>query len=309
MGYKVWFLMVHQFSGFLDLLNRYSNILVALATLVYVVLTYRMLRALRRESTRELRLRHLQDIKEKVVQPLHDWINQSAVPALRGGANFLVVTSRPFQRQNVALGEPAYDCKLGLEVSLHPRDAIGGHLFWHTKQSHFPKELDAAEHLLEEIEKLTSDSLSVARQWADEMAKATPLLRGSGTVGTNECADSDFLATVCLTSLIANREPDLRVQVLVHGALEISDSGGRPVARGATDTVRAWYSSAKKIAAEGWQASGLGERVQDLLRETILVSELVSRLNLTYDLRGDCEYIGGRNPGRIKRLWRRLMRR
>ena len=70
MGYKVWFLMVHQFSGFLDLLNRYSNILVALATLVYVVLTYRMLRALRRESTRELRLRHLQDIKEKVVQPL-----------------------------------------------------------------------------------------------------------------------------------------------------------------------------------------------------------------------------------------------
>jgi len=44
--------MMHMFWRFLGLLKDYSNVLVALATLVYVVLTYRILRALRRESTR-----------------------------------------------------------------------------------------------------------------------------------------------------------------------------------------------------------------------------------------------------------------
>jgi hypothetical protein len=303
---------MHPTWRFLDLLKDYSNVLVALATLVYVVLTYQMLKALHRGSTRELRLRHLQDIKEKAVQPLHEWIKSRAVPALKGEsnlqANFLIVSSTPIRRENVGLGEPAYDYKRGLAVNLHPSDAKTEHLYFHAKEIHFPKELDAAEHLLVEIEKLASDSLSVARNWADEMAKATALPRVSGTNCPTDCADSDFLAALCLKSLIAGREPDLRVSNPALDALEISDYAGTVVARGLTKDIQAWYSNAKKIATDGWQTSGLSERFQDVRREAIVVSEYVGRLELTYDLRGDCEYIGGRNPGRIKRLWQRLMR-
>ena len=44
-------------------LNEYATLIGAVATVVYVTLTYTMLRVLRRESLRDQRLRQLADIK------------------------------------------------------------------------------------------------------------------------------------------------------------------------------------------------------------------------------------------------------
>jgi hypothetical protein len=140
--------MTALFWNFLDLLKNYANVLVALATLVYVALTYRMLGALRRESTRELRLRHLEDIKSQVVKPMLNWFDSQAIPALKGETSFVVVTATPTQRENVELGESPYDFKRELAVNVKPSDAKKGHLFYHAKEIHYQKELNEAEILL-----------------------------------------------------------------------------------------------------------------------------------------------------------------
>lgn len=299
--------MRHWFWSFLEWLKDYANVMVALATLLYVALTYRMLKALRRESTRELRLRHLQDIKSQVVQPIHEWIERRAIPVLKGQGDLLGVGSTPIQRQNVELGEPPFEYRRELVLQISPRDLRRSHLFFHSKEIHFPNELTAAERFLGDFEKLMSDCLTVARSWADEIASRTPLSRLSGTSGAQEVADSDFFAALYVKSLAGCREPELRVNTPAPGGMEIFDNySGTLIARGPTEVIRPLYSNAKKLANDEWKKSGLGGRFQDLLKKAILVSDYVGRLKLTYDLKGDCEYVGGRNPGRIKRSWHRL---
>ncbi len=304
------FVMRHPLWSFLEWLKDYANVLVALATLVYVVLTYRMLKALRRESTRELRLRHLEDIKSQVVKPIHKWIESRAIPVLKGQGDLLGVGSTPIQRQNVELGEPAFEYRRELVLQISPQDLKRSHLFFHAKEMHFSKELARAENFLGDFEKLLSDCLTITKSWADAIAKATPLSRVSGTSGPQEGADPDFFAALYLKSLAGGREPEVRVNIPAPGGMEIFDNySGTLIARGPTEVIRSLHHNAKKVANDGWQKSGLGQRFQDLLRVASVVSNYVGRLELTYDLKGDCEYVGGRNPGRINRLWNRSARR
>lgn len=297
--------MRHWLLSFLHWLKDYANVLVALATLMYVVLTYRMLRALRRQSTRELRLRHLEDIKSQVVEPMLQWIESKAIPVLKGEQNLVFVTSAPIQREKVALGEPVFDFRRELAVQINPGDARRGHLFVHARDIHFRKELSAAEFLIAELDGFLSDCLALAKNWADEMASATTLVRGPAS--TQEFADSDYFAALSLKCLAGQVSPQLRVNVPAPGGLEIFDSyTSTQIARGPTEVTRSWHENAWKVAREGWQGSGFARRLKELLTEAALVGELVSRLRLTYDLKGDCEYIGGRDPGRVKRLWQRL---
>jgi hypothetical protein len=228
---------------------------------------------------------------------------------LNGQGELLGVSSTPIQRQNVELGEPAFDYRRELVLQISPRDLKKSHLFFHAKEIHFPKELTAAENFLRDFEKLMSDCLTAATSWADEIAKATPLPRISGTSGPQEGADSDFFAALYLKCLAGARDPELRVSIPAPGGMEIFDNySGTLIARSPTEVIRSLHSNAKKVASDAWQTSGLGKRFQDLLKAATVVSNYVGRLELTYDLKGDCEYIGGRNPGRIKRFWQRFAR-
>ena len=70
--------------------------------------------------------------------------------------------------------------------------------------------------------------------------------------------------------------------------------------------VRSWKDKASRTVREEWARSNLGTRVSELLVQAVLVSTIMNKLELTYDLSGDCDYVGG-EPRRLAAALRRLL--
>ena len=292
--------------GLLKKLNEYASLLAATGTFVYVFLTFQMLRALKRESTREHRLRHLEDIKRQVAQPTREWLKSVVIPMLTGNTPSVLPKNVLKPKSHVTLGEPGYEIGRELASEFIAVETTSSQLFLHAKEEHFPGELSALARLVDQLTYLFEDCLSFVKSCADKMANNTPLPRVPTSPVSGEFADSDFLAAICFSDLLGRRVPEFRVNIPAVGGMEVSTNTGRMLARGPSDSVRAWSVKGVELIVEEWRKGGLPKRVAESHVLAIAVSTYLARLELTYDLIGNCKFVGGRGPGLASRVRRRL---
>jgi hypothetical protein len=298
------------FGRILEVLNTYANLLLVVITATYVWLTWRNLKALQRASLRERALRHLDDIKRDVVQPVLKWLESEATRKLKGlpQPQLILVKTAAIPRTKPALGEPDYDWRRQLDHALEDPRVISGELFSHVKQIHFPKQLYEFEAFVGTLRQAASDSAAFARECADRIASSTGLQRAAATDNVGEAADSDTLVEVCFRDMVAGRpRPQIGMQVPAAGALQVHDIySGRPLGRGLTAPTKAWVEGGVALFEDQWAKSGLPQRIRSLLETAASVHRTFEGLEFTYALPGDCEYIGGRGPGLFQRVWLRL---
>jgi hypothetical protein len=290
---------------FLHWLNEYANAFLALLTFVYVALTYRMLKALRRESTREHRLRHLEDIKAKVARPLREWLTSSAIPVLEGKIPPVFPGVIRVKRPNAQLGEHTHEDRLEM-VSHSTNIERGGHLFKHTQDNHFPTQFNAVEYFISDFQGLLNDFLEQTEIWASAAARATTLPRVTNpSPPPGEFADSDYIAALYLRYLISGNAPELKLTHPVPDATAVKEPGsGRPIAQAETRKVRSWLEASREIVERGWKENDFAARTRNALTTALLVREYLARLELTYDLGSDCEYVGGQRAWNFGKLLR-----
>jgi hypothetical protein len=291
-------------------LNHYATLISAGATVVYVTLTYTMLRVLRRESMRDQRLRHLADIKRKVITPIKQWLDNVVVPGLTGQS--LMVSVREVQRPRtyIRLGEPNMQTFRELGCDLRAPEAIKNPLFLHAKDEHFPDELELVQVSMAKLEPLLSGLRQFANECADEIAEATSLQRNyPAAAGSAEFANSDFLTALYMKHFLARNEPSFEESPKAADGMELTvDSGATVVARGASGDVRSWQGSAQGLLFERWQKSDLGKLALEAIDQALHASAKLNELQFTYELKGDCRYLGAPGPSRIKVGLRSLRR-
>lgn len=295
----------------IDALSRYANLLLVVITSAYVWLTWRNLKALQRASLRERELRHLEDIKNNVVRPFIRWLDEVAVPALKGNILLVEVKWPAVPKPKVTLGEFPYEFPRQLDCAISKPEMTCGGLFLHAKQAHFTAQLGESEKFLGALWQLTSDFTALARKCAKRIADLTSLPRATETGNPPEFADSDTLVEVCLRDYLAGRPtPQIGMQVPAPGGLEVRDTyRAKVLGKGPTEPTKAWVEKGDEMVRELLAKSGLLERVGQLLDVAGAVRRTLEELEFTYDLPSDCEYVGGATLGPFKRIWRRLRHR
>jgi|GEM_PF-5104997 len=292
-----------------ELLNQYANLLLVFITTAYVVLTGVSLYAVRRASFRERAARHLDDIKRDALQPAIESL-KAAVATLKGNSLLIQVKTFAKPKPQILLdGETCdYVRKLdlafdGSEVNLLRLQTIANSvLFSHAQQLHFPKPLREFTLFADDIQRLASDFAILSADCADRIAKSTDLPRNSEHDNLPEFADSDTLVEVCVrdrlldwpTSRIGMRE-------LAGGGLEVYDAFvHRVLGRGLHEPARNWVEGGVALFREQLAKSDLQKRIGLLVQTADSLQRALQGLELTYDLPGDCQYIGGPKGTRLR---------
>lgn len=281
---------------FLDWFNRYANLLLVFVTGSYVWLTWQNLKALQRASLRERELRHLEDTKRSVVYPLIEWIDSEAVQKLSGRSPLIQVKTLVVPKLTAPLGEGSYDFPRQLDSTLNEPKGISSALFMHAREIHFRKQLSEFEAFLATLRQFSSDCVTLARNCADRSASSTSLQRATADDRVPEAADSDALVEICLRDiLVGHPKAQIGFNSPVAGALQVSDRvSGRVIGKGPSDAVRSWVESGVARVQDEWARSGLRGKIEALLNDAANVRRTLEAVVFTYDLHGDCEYVGGR---------------
>ncbi len=281
---------------FLDWLNRYASLLLVLVTASYVWLTWRNLKALQRVSLRERELRHLEDMKQYVVRPLIEWIDSEAIQKLTGRSPLIQVKTVAVPKPTAPLGEWSYDYPRRLDSALEEPKGISSALFLHTREVHFYTQLSEFEAFLRTVRQVVSDLVGLARNCADRSASSTSLQRTLANDRVTEAADSDSLVEICLRDiLLGHPKPQMGFQPRDAGGLEVRDGySGQIVGKGPEKVVRPWAESGVARVQDEWARSGLRGKMEALLNDAADVHRTLEAVEFTYNLKGDCEYVGGR---------------
>ena len=300
--------MIQTLAGMLDFLNRYSNLLLAVLTALYVVLTWRSLAALRRASLGDRETRHLDDMKRTVVRPLTAWLDEEAVAKLKGNSPLIQVKTIAVLKASVALGEQAYEYPRKLEHTLYDPRGISWDLLHHAKEFHFAQQLSTFDQFFKAVQALAADCASFARSCADEIAASTTVKRALATDSLREVADSDSLVEVCLRDFMLGRPtPQLTLKLGDSGTSEVYDAfAPRLLGKGPQEATDAWVQNGVNHVRERWKASDLVVRIERLLVVAKDVRPAVDLLEFTYRLPGDCDYVGGARHSSLQRLWHRV---
>jgi hypothetical protein len=266
---------------------------VAINTL-YVILTYQMLTAMRRDSLREHRLRHLGDIKAQIAQPLLNWLDSNVMPVLDGRQPSLLARDVPLSKTAELTGQISAEYKTQLTTRLQPPLEIDSSLFRHAKEYHFASELGAFENFESEVRRFFSQMLAVGRDCADDIASTTTLSRYSTVVTTY--ARSDKFVMACFQDLLGEREPQFNLcEAYPDDLIELDHPCVGDIARGQRDAVTKWSAEARKRVTERWASTNLGSRARQLIAKARIVQEELRLMELTYDLGKDCAYVGVRS--------------
>ena len=259
-------------------------------TLAYVILTSKMLRAMRRDSLREHRFRHLDDIKANVVQPLLSWLDSFAIPPLDGSALPIIAADTPIPRPDAPLGDINIHYRRHLEPPRSVKAGLQVGLFKHAKEHHFRAELSALEEFEGREKELLAEMAAIGRECADAIATMTTLQRGSSSSG-GTYVDSDFFVAACFKDFLAGiRSQATRVEMM-GGNLQLFHSHGGNFANGPRDQIEEWWKSAAAAVTNCWKKNDFAVRAKELTAEAHAVGEHIRGLEFTYDLRGDCGYI------------------
>ncbi|HWH61210.1 MAG TPA: hypothetical protein VN682_26540 [Terriglobales bacterium] len=266
----------------------------ALATnVIYVALTFVMLRSIRRDALREHRLRHLDDIKTHVVQPLLSWIGSFAIPPLNGRALPIAPRDTPIPKPNAPLGDLTVHYRRHLEGARDAKTGMDAGLFKHAKEHHFEFELKSFEEFDRRLSELLFEMAAAGRECADTIAAMTNLRRASAVVST-EYVDSDYFVAACFKDLLAGVRPQVSRMVLPDESVQLFHSHSGNFAHGPQRDIEQWWTDADKLVAGFWHKTGFAERARQLITEARIIDERIRSIEFTYNLGNDCEYITGR---------------
>lgn len=303
---------------FVLFLNQYANLLLVLITTIYVWLTWRNLRALQQASLREREARHLQEIKENVIQPIVSWIRVTLFGRFTGKFPSLLGTdggyggiSRqvshtlddPFvvrRRLATSADDPNRPDMLATWSSLE-QGRVQKFLYEHTKRDHYSKELRESDRLLEEVRHLTSAITSFANQCAKDMAgrEVREALSCEDENSMSEWANSHLLVAECINAfLLGKKSPEVKLQSFQDFHMLMTMQNQSVAKSPQRDKLEHWFRLVSEQVRNRWEGSPLPGRVANLLEDANGVVANIERLLFHHSLRVDCELVSGNKPHR-----------
>jgi hypothetical protein len=260
---------------------------------VYVALTFMMLRATKRDSLREHRLRHLEDIKQLVARPLIDWLEDTSIPAVDGRQLPINVRDTPIPRSNAELGDVRVDYRRHLEPTWHTPPEMQGRLFKHARDVHFPMPLKAFEEFENRQKQFLAEMAALGRECANAIARMTKLTRRSGNAGPNT-ADADNFVAGCFKDFLCELRPQTTRYEPSDQVFQIQHGYTGTLASGPRVEIEDWWKRADAEVVDRWAKTDMFRRARQLVAEAQVVREHLRELEYTYDLGKDCEYVGAK---------------
>jgi hypothetical protein len=312
--------MAAAIQGFALFLNQYANLLMALANLVLVLvtavnvwLTRQTLKALREASLREREARHLQEIKDNVIQPAVSWIGLTLSQRFTGNTPRLLTLvggdgGKPWQVSHTVEDPFSARQRLSTSADRHAQDPlatwtstesdrISRFLYDHTLQEHFPEELQEFDGLLENVRRLTGSLIEFANE-CSRTAVGTDIpqaLRQEDENSMTEWANPHLFVLECIHSLLLGKN-DSGIRVQTFGSFcTLTTTENRPVAKATEpDKLKLWCQLGYEEMRRRWHGSDLPQRVRNLLERSESVRRKVEHLLFTHSLGVDCELVSGR---------------
>jgi hypothetical protein len=294
-------------------LNYYANLLLVLVTAIYAWLTWRSLKAFRESTLRDREARHLEDIKNYVIQPIVSWINLTARDRFAGGRSpeLLCVASGldggrrvshtvddPFvgRRRLIVPGDPDFLNQLATWDSTET-GRVSLFLYIHAKRRHFRPQLTKFDRFLDDVIKLTGDVVSLANTCAEDLlGSEVPQARNSEEENKlPEWANPQLLAVACIESLLLGKSrPSTEVRSFPGFHLLVDAHNGSLAKATEAAKLKNWSYLAFEKVRDRWECLKLSESVQNLLKDASNVRQYVGQLMFTQTLGVDCELVSGK---------------
>lgn len=277
------------FHSFLHALNEYSNLLLVLVTVAYVIVTWWTLRALKRTSLREREAKHLEDVKATVAEPLTRQIDE-LVRLLQGQRPIISVfeTSRP--AQNPQLGANPFEYSRCIREFRPEAFGLSEILYSDAKRNHFGEQLRHFEEFRDNFRTFAADCASFAAKMATEAAAESRAADGHIAV------NAEMLIIECVSSLMQGLSiPHLDYRQTAPGGREVYGFQDRTnyIARGDQGVVDPWLQTSVEAIRQSWHDEGLSARAAELIRMESSARDGVEAIKFTHALSRDCAFIGG----------------
>lgn len=310
-------------SRLASFLNQYANLLLALITLIYVLLTWRGLGEARQASLREREARHLQEIKDNVIQPILDWINGTVLDRFTGKSPELLRVSGGYEGQPRQLCHTVDDPfrarqPLGAasdSVELNPlapwesteSGRIPKVLYDEAKRDHFADELREFDRLLDEVTQLAGTFVSIANKCGKDISDSgiLPVVPPENENATAEWGKPYLLAAECIESFLLGRnDPKTWIQTVppFSSLLNAKNEALAKAEQRQQDKLNRWRDFGLEKVRTRWQSDDLQSRVKTVLKDAHSVRGRIDGLRFTHSL-VDCELVSGKKPRHWLGTW------
>jgi len=289
--------LVEVFKECFRALNEYANLLLVVVTIVYVLVTWRTLVALKLASLRDREASHLRDIRELVVSPLVQWLNGDAISRLDGRMPIVNISESATPRSDAQLGEDQFARRRTIKGTLVVPEFVTV-LYSDSRRFHFASQLALFEEFRDDLLKFASDCSEFAVRCADKIASSTTLTRGWAWNNVPNVADSDSLVVACIRALMQGlRLPEVTRTFPAPGGEEVSANIASPtkLVTGDRSRVDAWLTAGVETVRSAWAEESLADRRDELLRRARDVGGKLDEITFTHSLGDDCPFVGGRS--------------
>jgi hypothetical protein len=294
-------------------LNYYANLLLVLITAVYAWLTWRSLRALRESTLRDREARHLQDVKDQVLQPIVSWIDDSVLDRFTGRKSpqlLAISTGSDGKRQICHTVQDPFIGRQRLRVPGDPdvldplatwdsteNGRISEFLYEHAKRNHFRRELSGFGQLLEDVRKITGTVVSLANRGAEDIVGSEiPQARNIDDENKlSEYTNPHLLAAACVESLLLGKSRPTTEIRSFPGFYILVDAHNASLAKAINaDKLKLWCELAFEKVRGCRESIELSEAVRQLSMDASTVRQTVGQLMYTQTLGVDCELVSGK---------------
>lgn len=291
----MWF--VKTFEQCVHALNEYANLLLVIVTIVYVLVTWRTLVALKLASLRDREASHLRDIRELVVSPLVQWLNADAISRLDGRMPIVNISESATPRSDAPLGEDQFERRRIIKDTLVVPEFVIV-LYSDSKRFHFASQLGVFDEFRDDLLKFASDCSEFATRCADKIASSTTFTRGCAWNNIPNIADSDSLVAACIRAFMQGlRLPEVTRTFPAPGGEEVSANiaSSTKLVAGDQSRVEAWLTAGVETVRSAWADGGFAGRRDELLRRAKDVQDKLDEITFTHSLGADCPFVGGRS--------------
>ncbi|MGC2331315.1 MAG: hypothetical protein WA581_07675 [Candidatus Acidiferrales bacterium] len=239
-------------------------------------------------STRnEREVRHLENIRASVVQPILQWTYEVLALLEGRGANNLVAVRQ--------VDDPAENPKpFYISEIIVPANTLSELLLADARQNHFPSQLSKYDSAARKFHQFFADVAEFARTCCDELEKETTLPRPKFNDRSEDCFDIESFVQACIrciphgTKIHWHTQPGMtqgRVTAWFHGT-------GAAIAHNTEANLKEWIPRDIEIVTERWSESGLAPRLKSLREEFESVKSEMLEVELFETLPGTCKYLG-----------------
>ena len=274
------------YSGFLEALNHYSNLLLVIVTVVYVVLSWKNLRAFQRSVQIERESKHLDEIKAVVASPILNWINEVEAPLKGVGSRCLVSvqtqdgtdTPSPFQ----------------ITVTSIPIQGLSEQLYADAMTKHFPDQLKEYDSFRRIVDQLMNDVALLGRECCEELWKTTRLPPPKVNDRSGNFVDFERLVQGCLRFAVCGLKPVYYFQdSMVSGSRTARvQNVQEAVATGSEENMKDWLPEAIEFVESRWRQSKMSDRITRTLQDAESLRGRIRDIGFMQLLPGTCKYVG-----------------